>query len=109
VTARVEAGQRIRHVLDVGPWLLAGNDDAPAPGRVLVVAGCAGCELGARFALWAGVWHVEHDHGRPWTAHLVALGDPAPVIGQASADRKIAAPDDDAGALAAGLVDAFTH
>lgn len=105
MTTRVEDGQRIRHVIDVQPWLLAGNDDTPVPGRVLVLAGCAGCETGARFALWAGCWHVEHDHGRPWTAHLVSLNargdDPLPTA------QTIAPPDD--AALAAGLADAFTH
>lgn len=70
---RVDTGQRIRHLINVEPWLLAGNDDAPDPGRVLIIAGCAGCELRARLTLWAGRWSLEHDHGRPWTAHLIAI------------------------------------
>lgn len=64
----------LRHVIDVDPWLLHGNNDAPLTGRVLVRAGCPRCRRAARMALWAGVWSVEHNHGKPWTAHLIALG-----------------------------------
>lgn len=107
MATRVERGARIRHVVDVAPWLLAHNDDAPAPGRVLVHAGCAGCGRVARMALWAGTWAVEHDHGADWTAHLLTL---APGPGPAPAGRTITlAPDLEAAALAAGLVDAFTR
>lgn len=108
MTTRVEAGQRIRHVIDVDAWLLARNDDAPTPGRVVVFAGCAGCEQRARMLLWAGRWHVEHDHGRPWTAHLVRLtgpGDaPLPTVQTVTPAPTV----DDVALLAAGLADAFT-
>lgn len=108
MTARVEAGQRIRHVLDVDPWLLARNDDAPTPGRVVVFAGCAGCEQRARMLLWAGRWHLEHDHGRPWTAHLVKLTGPAGAPPPAP-QAVIPAPTvDEVAALAADLADALT-
>lgn len=96
----------VRHRLEVTPWLLARNDDAPAPGRVTVDCGCAGCGQLRRMLLPAGVWSLEHRHGERWTAHLVELPprSPAPA---AVAEVVELAPALDVEALAAGLAEAF--
>lgn len=109
MTTRVEQGQRVRHVVDVDPWLLHANDDAPTPGRVLLIAGCAGCELGARMALWPGRWHVEHEHGRPWTAHLVRLSSPGDPPLPPAVLRGAPPTVDEARLLADSFADALTH
>lgn len=71
----------VRHVLDVTPDLLARNDDAPAPGRLLVRCGCPICRRGERFALAAGRWAIEHRHGDGWTAQpLAAAPDPSSEV-----------------------------
>jgi hypothetical protein len=85
----------VRHVLDVTPDLLARNDDAPAPGALLVLAGCPICNRRRRWALHQGRWAIEHLHGGDWTAL------PLPADGQ-EAGRV------DVGALAAGMAEAVT-
>jgi hypothetical protein len=72
----------VEHVVDVDPWMLKANDDAPAAGRVQLLAGCGACNQGTAIQLPAGRWVLEHNHGQPWTAHLVRL----PSLG-AAVDR----------------------
>lgn len=87
----------VKHRLEVAPWLLEANDDAPA-GRLVVEAGCGGCGERRRLLLPAGTWSVEHKHGGRWTAHLVALAPAAPPPPTPL----------DVAALAAGLAEALT-
>lgn len=77
----------ITHLVDVPPDLVRDNDDAPAPGRLLIVAGCPGCRTGRRFAVPAGRWLIDHDHDhddRQWTLHRT--GDaPRPEVDEVAA------------------------
>lgn len=68
----------VEHLVDVAAWMTEANDDAPLPGRVLIIASCAGCETGRRLALPRGRWVVVHQHGHPWAA-LPAAPPPKPA------------------------------
>lgn len=74
----------VEHLVDVDRWMTEHNDDAPLPGRVLVVAACAGCEHGRRLALPPGRWTVAHNHGQPWDARPYS-----PTGGRPPADTRL--------------------
>lgn len=91
-----------QYLLDVTPDLLARNDDAPAPGRLLVVCGCTICRSTHRFGLLGGRWAIEHTHDGVWTAHLADTAQPAPE----SPPRPVRDVDALAGHLAEALANA---
>lgn len=66
-----------RYEIDVHPAFLRRNEDAPRPGRILVIAICPACGQPRRYMLAAGRWLLEHDHRqRAWSAHpLVDRGE----------------------------------
>lgn len=102
------AAAAVRHVVDVEGWMLAGNDDAPAPGRVLVLAGCGACGEGRRMLLWPGRWSVEHTHRAGWAAR--AVRPPTPGAGPSPLPRPVpAAALLEARALAARLAGAMVE